>query len=351
MNTNEPKKHLLTSGYYESQRNIDTYARVISCHHIFAGRGLLMPFTSSLSRFSVLSNILSLLLRLQFCSSHFGNLSVMGAPIKRVQYGQEVTLPKRMQYMARVVSTGENRDTYDCGGTLISTDVILSAAHCFYNDAGELEATDIQVYIRGYSQDGYTRGFTADGVMKPSVYNPDNNDGSMIGDIALVHLRNTSRNPKYYVEPVQLARGGNMMINNDGGMFIIAGYGETEDNDYSDELLFASVPYVPREDAQAFLDDNGLGKMEKDHFGAGYDEEYGESCQGDSGGPLIIPGEKSWGKYGEKDISFDVQVGVASYGADVECGEVGTVGFYTNVTVWYDWIWDTIRKGEYDSIK
>ena len=213
-----------------------------------------MPFTSSLSRVSVLCNTLSLLLRLELFNLCSYNLSVVGAPVKRIQYGQEVTSQKRMQYVARVVSTEGNGDTSDCGGTLISKDVILSAAHCFYNDTGELEATDIQVYIRGYSQDGYTGGFMADGIVKPSIYNPDKNNGSLVGDIALVHLKNTSRNQNYYVEPVQLAStatsGGNNanMISNDdaenAGMFIVAGYGETEDGDYSADLLFASVPLV-----------------------------------------------------------------------------------------------------------
>jgi len=316
-----------------------------------------MPFASSLSRVSVLYSALSLFLRLDFFNICSHNVAVLGAPVKRIQYGQEVRVAKRMQYVARIVSTGKNRDTYNCGGTLISKDVILSAAHCFYNDTGELEVTGIQVYIRGYSQDGYTRGFMADGVMKPSIYNPDENDGTMVGDIALVHLKNTSRNPNYYVEPVQLASGdGNSnirrsKITENAGMFIIAGYGETEDDDYSADLLFASVPYVSRKAAQVFLDENDLGQMEKDHFGAGYDEESQESCQGDSGGPLIIPGKTSWGNVGVKGVSSDVQVGVASYGADVECGEVGTVGFYTNVTRWYDWIQDTIRAGTYDSLK
>jgi len=57
-----------------------------------------------------------------------------------------------------------------------------------------------------------------------------------------------------------------------------------------------------------------------------------DSCQGDSGGPLIVNGTSSdsW-----------VQVGITSFG--IGCAS-GTPGVYTDVSNYYDWVWEEMDE-------
>eukprot|EP00889_Picochlorum_renovo_P005482 jgi/Picre1/32512/NNA_007858.t1 len=241
-----------------------------------------------------------------------------------------------MPYMARLVVVDKRGDEYDCGGSLIAENIILSAAHCFYGNSGKLTAKKIKVYLRDYSDDKFEDKIMVDGVMAPSAYGKGDN----YGDIAVAHLER-----RVTTTPVSLPNQKTKLK----GSLIVAGYGSTEDKDYSDDLLYATVPFLSDEDSQDFISGmNDYDILEDDHFGAGYDDDYQDACAGDSGGPIILPSRK-WGKPGRKKISQDIIVGVVSDGY-TDCGDKPAVGFYTDIKSWLKWIRKTIKRGKYDAL-
>ena len=230
-------------------------------------------------------------------------------------------------------------DEYNCGGSLIAEDIILSAAHCFYDDNGKLNTKKIRVYLRDYSADELEDAFIADGVLAPSSYNPSKRDS--YADIALVRLTETAT-----TVTVKLPTSNTKLR----GELIVAGYGSTENDDYSQDLLYATVPVLSDSDTEDLMSEHDeVVELEKDHFGAGDDDyDYQDSCGGDSGGPIIIPSKK-WGALGNKYVTNDIVVGVVSYGY-TDCGEKPAFTLYTEVKGWRTWISKSIKAGRFDPL-
>ena len=235
---------------------------------------------------------------------------------ERIQYGNRLPAGKGGYYVS--IETRDDRgDTYVCGASIVSSRVLLSAAHCFYNDNGRLVSRQIKAYVYGDSKPP----ILADGVTKPTQFHVKQS-GSFYGDIALIHLSKSIEGKT----PVRLARS----LPKIGTQLIVMGRGATQDADYSPVTQYADVPLLSRSDSEGFLG----GPIEKDHFGAGYDADNQDSCSGDSGGPIVLA--RTWND----------QVGVVSYGV-TNCGDIPAVGSYTSVPYWYSWITNTIKTGKY----
>ena len=287
-----------------------------------------------------------------------------------------------MEYFV-TVSINQGNGWFDCGGSFILPDVVVTAAHCLYSDSGMLTTTGIRI------SDKNAVGI---GVAKPSAYNPFKN-GDFTGDIALVLL-----DKEVGSEVVHVAPRGTILENTD---VLVAGKGQTEEEDVSEDLRYIVVPTMSTaevlvlfdsdgesdgdysflddgdayveiyESQEAYYDDSdhrmpekivrGKNKnkkdsiyknraYEKDHFGAG--DRKADSCRGDSGGPAIWPSKSSWGKLGMKKVEEDVLVGIVSYGPAVyQCGDRGSFGLYTDVGYWQEWIDKTIAKKKFQKLK
>lgn len=235
---------------------------------------------------------------------------------ERIQFGNRLPGGKGGYYVPIETKDGKGV-TYYCGASIVSSRVLLSAAHCFYDDNGRLVALQIKAYVYGDSKPP----ILADGVIKPTQFHVKQS-GSFYGDVALIHLSKSIVGKT----PVRLARS----LPKTGTQLIVIGRGATEDADYSPVTQYADVPLLSRSASEGFYG----GPIEKDHFGAGYDSDYQDSCGGDSGGPIVLA--RTWND----------QVGVVSYGV-TDCGDIPSVGFYTSVPYWYSWITNTIKKGKY----
>ncbi|KAL1492498.1 hypothetical protein ABEB36_010744 [Hypothenemus hampei] len=213
-----------------------------------------------------------------------------------------------------------------CGGSLITYNHVLTAAHCVHNRRdlylarlGELDLyddndgaqpTDIEI-TNVKIHENYT----------PSKY---------INDIAIITLARSAEN-LVGVSPICLPwendKNSQSYIGNNP---FVAGWGSLFFNGPSSSVLqVVSLPVVDNNQCvnayarQSTIDESILC--------AGHPSGGKDACKGDSGGPLMQGGVESNLKF----LNF-YQIGVVSYG--YRCAEAGYPGVYTRITHFLDWI-------------
>ncbi|XP_022529987.2 trypsin-3 [Astyanax mexicanus] len=199
-----------------------------------------------------------------------------------------------------------------CGGSLITTEWVLSAAHC-YKSSYQVRLGEHNIK----SDDEGTEQFIDSAKI---IKHPSYSSLTFNNDIMLIKLKSPAT-LNSYVSTVALPSS----CASAGTYCLISGWGNTlsSGSNYPDTLQCLDAPILSDSNCRRAYPLLITSNM----FCAGFMEGGKDSCQGDSGGPVVCNGE--------------VQ-GIVSWGYG--CAQKNSPGVYTKVCNYNSWINRTIQN-------
>lgn len=226
---------------------------------------------------------------------------VGGVPAAPGEYPYQVALVHRLQDIPALAQF--------CGGSLISPDTVLTAAHCM---PGETSASvDVRSGIVDLVADQGHRAHVRQIRVHPG-YDPHTSDN----DLAILQLDRALPET-----PVQIAQTSQTALWAPGTAATITGWGDTTGNrDFSTVLREAEVPVLADPACTAaYGSEFFAGHM----LCAGLVDLGGvDTCQGDSGGPIVVDNAGS-----------PLQIGATSFGEG--CALPDFPGVYTRLDTYF----------------
>jgi len=244
--------------------------------------------------------------------------------VKRTQriVGGTETEINEYPWMAGIATSFE---AHYCGGTLVASQWVVSAAHCFFDKNGEnpTQASDVRIVLGEHDTTITTESKIPRKVVEVSIIktHPDYVSDTSNNDIALLKLSEEVDLNVY--TPACLP---NTKDNFEGKNAWVYGWGYTSYGGVSpNELLEVEVPIVSNDVCAPAMAASGRSPPITETMVCAGGLKGRDGCQGDSGGPLTV------------DVNGQhVLVGDVSFG--VECGLEGLYGVYGDVAYFRSWI-------------
>jgi len=229
----------------------------------------------------------------------------------RIVGGEDLEYARQYSFL---VSLQTASGSHFCGGTLLASRWVLTAAHCTTRGVFQVQVGVHRLSTKDTTDAACVQTSRVANIIDHSGYDAD----SIANDISLLELET----------PIEYAPLTGGLDQEDGYAFefgslvTVAGWGYTaEGGTLSDAPQRVAVPIVSNQDcgeaygAEAITDGMCCAGV------AGRD-----SCQGDSGGPMFVTNE----------FGHHVLVGIVSWGAG--CGRAGYPGVYTRASAYRDWV-------------
>ncbi|XP_026152296.1 coagulation factor VII [Mastacembelus armatus] len=207
-----------------------------------------------------------------------------------------------------------------CGGTLVSDQWVVSAAHCFEESADHVTIGDLD-------KERPDPGEQQIKIQKVIVH-PHFHSFTFDSDIALIYLAQpVIRGPTAVPACLPDTHLSKYLLKEEN-RGVVTGWGVTQYLGKSSRFLRKVVlPVVSYKDCTASTEQVITDNM----FCAGYLDAGMDACSGDSGGPFVVYYRGTW-----------FLTGVVSWGE--QCGARGKYGVYTRLGNFLGWIRETMER-------
>ncbi|XP_050356530.1 phenoloxidase-activating enzyme-like [Nymphalis io] len=264
--------------------------------------------------------------------SSSGNKIIYGVPTSIDQY----------PWLAMIEYTRE----YLCGGSLISSEYVITAAHCLLTTAkksrgaksvrlGEYNTTNNGpdcIEVEGDGVDCTTGAISIP--IAETIVHPEYNTEKIVveaNDIALIKLEKMAPYNDF-IRPICLPTSDVTLSPPKQDMrYYVAGWGAVDERHATSEIkLHSDLLYVDQTSCRELYSRKGISIVWNKQLCAG-GEFNKDSCKGDSGGPLMFQAEKKY-----------ELTGIISFGI-LQCGNKGKPSVYTKVYDYIPWIKSVVK--------
>lgn len=244
---------------------------------------------------------------------HHTSLHRNSVPIPRIVGGTEIS-PSSHPYLValyRLYRSGYTR--FICGGSLIASNLILTAAHCV--DKSQDILAKLGIYNINSDSDEQNENMESIRVIR-IILHPNYNSINLLYDYAVLELEwSATKTTNHYTTPIAIAKEA-IIVNSE---LHVLGWGTTSfEGRYSSMPLHGTVYYLDQSECISRFKSGVIGESMMCAWASGVD-----ACQGDSGGPLVMEKENDKGEI------VVVLVGVVSWG--YECAHDYYPGVYSRL--------------------